>query len=337
MDMGRDLSMVYSTFIEVKVELLGDSVILFLDFNADLADFVFSAIVDAAIIKYELHVIHEVLNALILVILQLLLNRGEIHWVLDQQRIVRDVQFLIVDWVRKNVSLLVALDHGKHPLSGLFPLVENWGVVGNLRHLKLSDALDLFPLLGHFKVLGNLRVLPLELLELSVAHRRIDATLAQLGEHVPARLLPLVHDRLCLHRSGLLGPAIRVAIAPIAVCHGRTAIFKQQVKNFILVLLLSIHRWSDTLFVFCLEVGALVNEELDHLITVMVDGIVNRPLMFSVQVVIRGSQVNQLLYSANVAFPDCIVNTGLAVFVLPVDIITGLVAQEFDRLSVALS
>ena len=207
MDIGRDLSMMYSTFIEVKVELLGDSVILFLDVHANLANFAFCAIVDAAIIKYELHVIHEVLNALILVVLQLLLNRGEIHWVLDQQRIVRDVQFLIIDWVRKNVSLLVALDHGKHPLSGLFPLVENWGVIGHFRHLKLSDALDLFSLLGHFKVLGNLRVLPLELLELGVAHRRIDATLAQLGEHVPARLLPLVQNRLCLHRSRLLGPA----------------------------------------------------------------------------------------------------------------------------------
>lgn len=139
--------MMYSAFIEVEVELLCESMILFLDFNTDLADFALCAIVDAAIIKYKLHVLHEILNAPILVIPQLLLNRGEVHRVFDQLRIVRDVQFLIVDWVGKYVSLLVALNHSEHPLSGFLPLIENWSVIRHLRHLKLIDALKLVSLL----------------------------------------------------------------------------------------------------------------------------------------------------------------------------------------------
>ena len=65
----------YSTFIEVEVELLCDRVIFLLDFDSNLANLVLCSVVDAAIIKHEFHVIHEVLNALILVILQLLLDR----------------------------------------------------------------------------------------------------------------------------------------------------------------------------------------------------------------------------------------------------------------------
>ena len=67
--------MVYSTFIEVEVELLCDRVILVLNVNSNLANLALCTIVDAAIIKHEFHVVHEVLNALILVILKLLLDR----------------------------------------------------------------------------------------------------------------------------------------------------------------------------------------------------------------------------------------------------------------------
>ena len=101
--------MVYSTFIEVKVELLGSLMILFLNLDSDLAYIAFRTIIDAAIIKYELHVIHELVNALVLVFLELLLDRGEVHRVLNHVRVVWDVQRNIVNWVCKNVSLLVAL------------------------------------------------------------------------------------------------------------------------------------------------------------------------------------------------------------------------------------
>lgn len=49
-----------------------------------------------------------------------------------------------------------------------------------------------------------------------------------------------------------------------------------------------------------------------------------------------GAQVDKLLNSANVALPDCIVNTGLPVFILSVDIVASLVDEEIDRLTVSL-
>lgn len=105
----NECKVVYSTFIEVKVELLGNRVILLLNLDSDLAHVALSAIIDAAIIKYELHVLHELVDALVLVFLELRLDRSEVHRVLNHDRVVRDVQRDIVDGVRENVSLLVAL------------------------------------------------------------------------------------------------------------------------------------------------------------------------------------------------------------------------------------
>jgi hypothetical protein len=87
-------------------------VILFLDLNADQANVAFRSVVHSTIIKDKLHVLHELLNALVLVLLEFCLNRGEVHRVLHHLGVVEDVQLLPVDRIGKNVSLLVALDHG---------------------------------------------------------------------------------------------------------------------------------------------------------------------------------------------------------------------------------
>ena len=58
-------------FVKIEVQLFSDRIVVFLDTNTDLADVALSPIVELAIIEDELHIIHEVLDALILVLPQL--------------------------------------------------------------------------------------------------------------------------------------------------------------------------------------------------------------------------------------------------------------------------
>ena len=145
---------VYSTFIEVKVELLRNRGILLMNRDSNLAHIAFCAIVDAAIIKYELHVLHEFIDALVLVLLKLRFDRREVHRVLHHRRVVQDVQRLIVDRVRKDVRLLVTLEHCEHSLRGLLPLVKDWSAFRHFRHLELINGLRILTFLVEFEVLG---------------------------------------------------------------------------------------------------------------------------------------------------------------------------------------
>ena len=54
-------------FIKIKVELLGQLLVLLMHLRADLTNFTFSAVVKSAVEKNKLHVLHEVLNFLVLV------------------------------------------------------------------------------------------------------------------------------------------------------------------------------------------------------------------------------------------------------------------------------
>jgi hypothetical protein len=60
-----------ASIVKIEVELLGDGGIVLLDSDTDLADITLCAVVKLAIIEDELHVIHEVLDSLILVLPQL--------------------------------------------------------------------------------------------------------------------------------------------------------------------------------------------------------------------------------------------------------------------------
>ena len=136
-----------STFIKVKVELLSDLVILLLDRDSNLANITLCAIVDAAIIEDELHVLHKLLDALVLVLLKLCLDSGEVHRVLHHEWVVKNAQLLIVHRIGKDVGLLVPLEQHEHSLSGPLPLIENWSAFRHLRHLKLFNAFELLSFL----------------------------------------------------------------------------------------------------------------------------------------------------------------------------------------------
>lgn len=125
---------------------------------------------------------------------QLGLDRAEIHRVLDYARVVGDIQLNIVDWVLEDVSLRVSLQVLHHALRSFLPLIENESTIWNLRHLKLADGSFRLTIFICFEVGGQGRIIPLEVFEFSVGHRRVEATLSQLGKHVALRDLLLVDD-----------------------------------------------------------------------------------------------------------------------------------------------
>jgi len=118
--------------VKIEVELLSYGMVLFHNFHSQATDFSFSAIVEPAIIKDELHVVHEVLDARIFVLLQLCLDCREIHWVLYNVRIVFDFELLVINGVSEDVSFLVPLERRQQSLSSLLPLVENGSTFRNL-------------------------------------------------------------------------------------------------------------------------------------------------------------------------------------------------------------
>ena len=101
------------TLIKVEVQLLRNRAVLLLDLDAYLTDVTLRPVVQPTVVEDQVHVSHKVLNLLVLVSLQLVLDRLEIHWVFDNGRVVWNLQLHIVDWVSKNQRLLVSMQRGK--------------------------------------------------------------------------------------------------------------------------------------------------------------------------------------------------------------------------------
>ena len=120
--------------VKIEVELLSYGMVLFHNFSSQTTDLSFSSIVQPAIIKDELHVIHEVLNARILVLLQLCLDCREVHRVLYNVWIVFDFELLVINGVSEDVSFLVPLERCQQSLGCFLPLVENRSTLRNLRN-----------------------------------------------------------------------------------------------------------------------------------------------------------------------------------------------------------
>ena len=80
--------MQFSLFIKIKVELLGKLLVLLMHLTSDETNFTLSSIVKSAVEKNKFHVLHKVLNFLILVLLKLCFDRLEIHWVCDNRWII---------------------------------------------------------------------------------------------------------------------------------------------------------------------------------------------------------------------------------------------------------
>jgi hypothetical protein len=76
-----------------------------LDHQTYLAYLTLSAIIKFAIIEYHLHVVDELLNLLIFLILDIGSNRAKVHGIFDYLMIVWNLQRLHIDCLTENVSL----------------------------------------------------------------------------------------------------------------------------------------------------------------------------------------------------------------------------------------
>ena len=83
--------------------------VLLTDFYTHATHLCFSSIVEPAIIKDQLHVLHEVLNSRILVIFQLGFDGLEVHWIFYDHGVVGDFKVDIVDWLSEYLRLLIPL------------------------------------------------------------------------------------------------------------------------------------------------------------------------------------------------------------------------------------
>ena len=85
--------------------------------------------------------------------------------------------------------------------------------------------------------------------------------------------------------------------------------------------------WSHPLFVLKFEVSALVNEKLAHFEAILLNGVIDRPLVLSVYHIRIRSITNQLLDGLNSPFSDCIVDWCLPILILSIDLISSLCAE----------
>ena len=90
------------------------------------------------------------------------------------------------------------------------------------------------------------------------------------------------------------------------------------------------------LLVFSLEVHTLLDQEVNHVILVSLDGIVDRSLSLEIWQVMVSPPVDQELGDLDLAFPHTVVQWSLPIFVLSIDLCT-LVNQQLRHCSVTLS
>ena len=327
----------YSAFVKIKVQLFSNCVVLLLHLDANLAYVTLCSIVQPAVVKYELHILHEILYTLILMFSELSFDRTKVHGILHDIGVVRDLELLPVDRIRKNICLLIAIESGEHALSCLLPLVVDWSRLGNLRHLKLTDWLQVFIVVIKLKVASHLWVRPLELLKLLIGHRRVIAAFTQGCEGVAPGDLTLIDDGLHFGHGSLL---LRLTIIGLILLPGiaeLAATVKQEAENLQPVLLLGVESRVDTLLVFQLEVRSLIEEELNHFKLIVLDCIEYRPLVLRITVIKHCTQVNQLLSRVYVALSDTVIDGGLAILVLTIDIVAPVRGQEGNGLGVTLT
>lgn len=211
--------------------------VLLHDFHAQSTHLSFGAIVQPAIIKDQFHVVHEVLNASILVFFKLCLDCGKVHRVFHNHRIVINLEFLVIDRVSENVCLLVPLKSGQEPLRGFLPLVKNWCALGNFWHLKIAYGMQILTIFISFKVLCDFRIGPFELFKLLIGHWRVKSTLPKLCEHVSARDFALIFHGFWLRRGNHLLDRTSIVLRPTWVSRSRSSRVKQKRQNLFSILL----------------------------------------------------------------------------------------------------
>lgn len=126
----------HSLFIKIEVELFSQVLVLLVYLITNFAHIAQRAIIQSTVVKDKLHVFHEVLDALILMFLQLTFDSREIHRILHDGVVVEDAEGKRVNWICEDVGLLVTLQGSQHPCRCFLPLIEDWSTLGNFWNIE---------------------------------------------------------------------------------------------------------------------------------------------------------------------------------------------------------
>ena len=176
---------------------------LLLNHQPNLANLTLSAIIKFTIIEHQLHVIDELLNLRIFLVLDIGPYRAKVHGIFNYLMIVWNLQRLHIDCLTENVGLGVLKYVGDDSEGCLLPLIKDRGTLRHFRHCQIANLKQVFALLIDFEVFGQLRVVCLEVLKLCIGHWLIMTILSQNCEQVPTRHLPLISPYLGLLRLSI--------------------------------------------------------------------------------------------------------------------------------------
>ena len=163
-----------------------------LDSKSDLTDLALSPIVELTIVENQLHIVNELLDLGILMLLDLSLDGAEVHWILHDLMIVRNLKSLHIHSIMEYVRLGIPLQQLDYSLGGSLPLVKYGVTLLDFRNFQGADWLNILIFLVHLEVFGEVWVVLLELLKLLVSHWIVVAIILQHCEQVPSRNLPFI-------------------------------------------------------------------------------------------------------------------------------------------------
>ncbi len=124
-----------SLFIKIKIKLLSQGLVLLMHPCPDKTNFTLSSVVDPTVRKNEFHVLHIVLNFLVLMLLKLSFDGLKVHRNSHNRRVVQNAQLHPVNRFGENLGFLIASQSCEHSLGCQFPLLENGCAFGHLGHL----------------------------------------------------------------------------------------------------------------------------------------------------------------------------------------------------------
>lgn len=96
-----------------------------------MVDLAALSIVLNAVLKYKVEIVKEVLEFKILVLLQLALDGAKVHGVLDDIKVVRDVELLWIYRLVEDPCLVVLPKAVEETFSRFFPAITDWSLLRN--------------------------------------------------------------------------------------------------------------------------------------------------------------------------------------------------------------
>ena len=316
--------------------MLYEADVLFLQAGTDGAYLALEPIVKSTVVEHQLHIVHILLQFIVLIIFQLGRDGAEIHWFLDNVVVIGDAKGLNIDWLAKDVGLGIPLQGGQEALGGLLPLVENGSCLFNFWNLERVDGRQVGVVFVVLEVFGNGGVGELELLELFISHGLVMAVFLVHGEEIALSNLPLIGLGLLIDFYFAWLTCTAADWTFLLGVEGNSTILQEELKNLLLIVFLGPVRWSKTLLVFHLHVHPFLNEVFDDVVSLQLDGIVDRALLLVVDVVVVGAVGQQELSGVQVALSDAVEDASLTVLVASIDV-AALLNEQFTDIRITFS